>query len=238
MKELPFYIPLVFILTTVLTTLLLSRAARDPRATMMILLLWLAIQSFVGLSGFYQATHLLPPRFLFLILPPLICLFVLLFSGKGRRLVDSFDAKTLTLLHVVRVPVEFSLFWLYQQKAVPELITFDGRNLDILSGLTAPLVYYFGYVRNVMSKKLLIAWNLACLLLLANVVITAILSVPTPFQQFAFEQPNIAMLYFPFVWLPCLVVPAVVFAHVVCLRQLIAGEPHGLVKQEVPARVQ
>jgi hypothetical protein len=69
----------------------------------------------------------------------------------------------------------------------------------------------------------LIAWNLACLLLLANVVITAILSVPTPFQQFAFEQPNIAMLYFPFVWLPCLVVPAVVFAHVVCLRQLIAG---------------
>jgi hypothetical protein len=36
----------------------------------------------------------------------------------------------------------------------------------------------------------------------------------------AFDQPNIAILYFPFVWLPSVVVPGVLLAHLVSLRKL------------------
>ena len=57
--------------------------------------------------------------------------------------------------------------------------------------------------------------------LLINIVATAVLSLPSPFQQQAFNQLNIAILYFPFVWLPSVVVPVVLLAHVSAIRQLI-----------------
>ena len=55
-----------------------------------------------------------------------------------------------------------------------QLMTFEGTNFDIISGITAPFIYYFGYVRRSAGRKLLIAWNIMCMLLLANVVITAL----------------------------------------------------------------
>ena len=99
-------------------------------------------------------------------------------------------------------------------------MTFEGRNFDILAGLTAPLVYYFGFIKPRLSRKTMLAWNFICLLLLINIIVNAVLSAPFPFQQFAFDQPNIAVLYFPFIWLPCCVVPLVLFAHLAAIRQL------------------
>jgi hypothetical protein len=68
---------------------------------------------------------------------------------------------------------------------------------------------------------MLVAWNIICLGLVLNVVIHGILSAPTAFQILAFDQPNIAVLYFPFQWLPAFVVPAVIFSHLICLRDLM-----------------
>ena len=136
---------------------------------------------------------------------------------------DNLDLKILTILHVIRIPVEVVLFWLFIHKGVPELMTFEGRNFDILSGLTSPLVYYFGFIKKRLNNKSLILWNLACLALLFNIVLNAVFSAPSPFQKFAFDQPNIAVLHFPFVWLPAFVVPVVLLAHLVSIRQLLIG---------------
>ncbi|TAH22438.1 MAG: hypothetical protein EAZ08_00730 [Cytophagales bacterium] len=46
--------------------------------------------------------------------------------------------KNLIYLNIVRIPVEIILFWLFVNKAIPELMTFEGRNLDIIAGITAP----------------------------------------------------------------------------------------------------
>jgi hypothetical protein len=56
---------------------------------------------------------------------------------------------------------------------------------------------------------------------LFNIVLTAILSAPLPIQQLAFEQPNIAVMYFPFVYLPGFIVPIVLFSHLVSLKKLM-----------------
>lgn len=61
-------------------------------------------------------------------------------------------------------------------------------------------------------------WNLICLGLLLNIVVLAILSAPSPFQILAFDQPNIAITHFPYVWLPSVVVPIVLFSHLVAIR--------------------
>jgi hypothetical protein len=55
---------------------------------------------------------------------------------------------------------------------------------------------------------------------LANIVIIAILSAPTPMQKFGFEQPNVGVVYFPFIWLPTIIVPIVLFAHLASLLQV------------------
>ena len=57
--------------------------------------------------------------------------------------------------------------------------------------------------------------------LLINIIIIAILSSPFPFQQFAFERPNIGMMHFPFIWLPAFVAPAVLFSHFASIMILI-----------------
>lgn len=102
-------------------------------------------------------------------------------------------------------------------------MTFEGRNFDILSGITALVIYYFGFMKRKLNKWVLLFWNFCCLGLLVNIVSIAILSAPFSFQRFGFDQPNIAVLHFPFIWLPCCVVPVVLFSHLAAIRQLISA---------------
>jgi len=221
MENLPIHISLLFGLTTFLTIALIYKATHFSKITLYLILSWLGIQTFIGLSGFYKITDTIPPRFLLLVLPPFLMIVGLFISSKGRQFIDKLDPKILTLLHVVRIPVELVLYWLFLNKCVPALMTFEGRNFDILSGLTAPIIYYFGFVTKQIDKKISLIWNVICLGLLVNIVANAILSAPFPFQKFAFDQPNIAILNFPFNWLPSCIVPLVLFAHLATIRQLI-----------------
>jgi hypothetical protein len=90
---------------------------------------------------------------------------------------------TLTILHVIRVPVEVVLFWLFLYKAIPEEMTFEGRNWDIISGITASVIFFLGFNRGKLWPSTILVWNLICLGLLVNIVATAILSTPYPFQR-------------------------------------------------------
>lgn len=222
--SLPLYVSLIFILTTLLTLWLFAKADHYSKLTIFIIVLWLATQGLISLSEFYVDTNSMPPRFILLILPALLVVVSLFFSPKGRRYLDQLDLKWLTWLHVVRVPVEIVLFYLFLYDQVPQIMTFEGRNFDILSGLSAPIIAWFGYHKSSLSNKALFFWNAICLVLLFNIVITAALSVPFPFQQFAFDQPNVGILYFPFVWLPGFIVPVVLLSHLVVIRNLLISE--------------
>jgi hypothetical protein len=185
---------------------------------------WLVVQALVTIAGLYYNTiHTdVPPKILlFGILPMLVVIILLFITSRGRRLIDNLNLRSLTWLHVIRVPVEIGLYLLFTLKAIPELMTFEGRNFDIISGLTAPVIAHYAFTGRTPNKKLLIAWNLICLILLFNIVINALLSVPSPIQRQAFDQPNVAVLQFPFSWLPVFIVPAVLLSHLVSLRQLV-----------------
>ncbi|MEO6330753.1 MAG: hypothetical protein ABIO55_17595 [Ginsengibacter sp.] len=221
MENLPFYIDIVFILTTWLAVFLFYKATGNAKTSIIIISLWLAIQAIISLQQFYTETKTIPPRFLLLILPPLLLIATLFITKNGRRFIDNLNPKALTILHIVRIPVELVLLWLSSYKVVPELMTFEGRNFDIIAGLTAPFIFYFGFVKKTLSRKIVLLWNFICLALLINIVTIAVFSAPFSFQKFAFNQPNIAVLYFPFVWLPCCVVPLVLFSHLATIRQLL-----------------
>lgn len=221
METLPIYIPLGFIATVILTLALLFRASAYNRTFVLLITGWLVLQAALTLIGFYQAFSAKPPRFGLLVLPPVVAILILFATSRGRTFLDRFNSKTLTLLHIVRIPVELVLFGLFTHQAVPRLMTFEGGNLDILSGLTALMICFFGYGKRKLSRGWLLAWNFAAFTLLINIVVRAVLSLPYPFQQFGFEQSNIALVYFPYSWLPAFVVPAVLLAHLINIRKLI-----------------
>ncbi len=224
MATLPFYIGFCFILTLLFCVGFLFKASKNSKFVLILLAVWIVMQGMISLSGFYMETDPFPPRFIFLVLPPNLLIAYLFLSTSGKTYVKNFDDSTLTLLHSVRIPVEIALYWLYTYKMIPEIMTFEGRNLDIISGLTAPFVYYFGYIKKALNKNIIIVWNLVCLLLLINIVSIAILSAPFEFQKFAFDQPNIAVLNFPYIYLPCCIVPIVLFSHLYCIKNLLSNK--------------
>ncbi len=221
MQNLPFYIPALFIVTTALAVWMMFKAAKNAGLFLILVLVWLSIQAVVGLSGFYLDLKSTPPHFIWLLLPPLIAILIILFTAKGRAWLDNLDLKTLTWLHVVRIPVEVVLYLLFTQKLLPKIMTFEGNNFDILCGISAIMVGVLLFRGGKIRRNGLLIWNVACLMLLVNIVYLAVFSTPMPFQKFGFDQPNIAIFYFPFIWLPCCVVPLVLLAHVAAIRQLL-----------------
>lgn len=219
-QELPYFVTLLFMGTTFLTIWFFYKAS-DSKFAVFLIVAWVAVQAIISESNFYLNTTSLPPRFLLLVLPPLALIIYVFTSTKGKIFIDSLDTSWLTYLHVVRIPVEITLYYLFVHALVPEVMTFEGRNFDILSGISAPVVAYVAYSQKKLNRTFLLLWNGICLLLLINIVNTAVLAAPSPFQQLAFDQPNVGVFYFPFSWLPGCVVPLVLFSHLVCLRQLL-----------------
>lgn len=129
------------------------------------------------------------------------------------------DVRLSTFLHTVRLPIEIILFKLYLNKLIPQLMTFEGRNFDIVIGITAPIVGYL-YLKKRISKIKLIAWNIIGIFFVCFILINGILSSELPFQQFAFDQPNRAVNFFPFTLLPAVIIPIVIWTHITDIIKL------------------
>jgi len=225
MKQLPVFIPLLFITIVILAMAIFYRVFQRSTKVLVLAAGWLLIQALLGLLGFYHQDKEIMPRFLLLVLPPLVFILLVLLKRDGKNGVQP-CLKWLALFHTIRVPVELILFCLFVYRVIPREMTFEGRNYDLLAGLSAPFVYYFGFIRKQLSSKLIIIWNIVSLGLLLNIVVIALLSMPTPIQEFGFGQPNLALIYFPYVWLPCGLVPMVIYAHLVTIRNLkFDGKP-------------
>jgi hypothetical protein len=229
MESLPVYVSIVFIATTIATAGFLLFAAkqtgldsRPSKITIVIVPLWLVFTAILAVNGFYLTSATQIPRIFAFGAMPVFLLSILAVALFRPGFVEKLPLKTLTFLHIVRIPVEFVLFWLLQAKLVPQAMTFEGHNFDILSGLTAPIVFWLAFRNGQVNRPLLIVWNLMAFVLLSIVVATAIVAFPSPMQKIAFDQPNLAVAYFPFIWLPSVIVPIVFFAHLAGLWQLIS----------------
>ncbi len=219
MSHLPLPIIAFFLLTTLLALWLFGKAVRGSKTAIVISLLWMCLQSAVALSGFYLVTNTLPPHFILVAAPPLLLIAGLFLTGAGRRFLDSMDLKWCILLHSIRILVELNLYWLFLYKQVPALMTFEAGNLDILIGITAPIIWW-AYSRGHIGRTGLLIWNSISLLSVLNAFARAMLSAPFRFQRFAFDQPTIAIFTFPFILLPAFIVPAAILCHLVVFRKL------------------
>jgi hypothetical protein len=192
-----------------------------PTIILTILFFWIFLVSILTYNGILRDFSF-PPRLMIFVGVMLFSIFFLFLFKKTRSFLNKMPITTLTYIHIIRVPVEMVLLWLGISGAIGMELTFEGSNFDIISGITAPFVGVFMIDGRNKNKIGAIIWNVAALALLINVVIRAISYTPYFYEYTLGGQPaNIAVFYFPFVLLPTLIVPIVLFSHLVSLNQLI-----------------
>lgn len=211
-EELPIWIEILFIVSFVATIVCFYYSNGKPKKLTLLIIFWSIFQSILAFLGFYHITETIPPRFGLVLLPTTILIIYGLLPSQQRWLFKVRNTKISSLLHTIRLPVEIVLFGLFLYDMIPELMTFKGRNFDIIMGITSPIIGFLIF-KNKIRKKGLLIWNIVGLILIFFILINGILSSELLFQVFSFEKPNLAMNFFPFILLPSTIVPIVIWTH-------------------------
>ena len=188
------------------------------------ILIWFAFISIWSASGAMGKFENFPFNFAPVIVIPLVTIVLLLIFSKGlAEILLQIPPDRIIVLQNFRVFVEILLWLLFVASMGPEHMSFEGRNFDILAGLTAPVIAW-ALRKNKISKTIAIVWNFACLGLLINIVTIAILSTPSPIRMF-FEEPSSKVVtLFPISFLPGFLVPLAYTLHFFSLKQLFASQ--------------
>lgn len=185
---------------------------------------WFALASLLAATGTLQFGPLPPPMFILVF----CTLSLTLWLGLTPRLsavLQTAPRQQIILLQSFRLPVEIFLWLLFLEGVLPIQMSFEGRNWDILTALTAPLIVWAcRRWPEHRAQKLVVLWNFAGLALLFNIVAISILSTPVPFRVFLNEPANTFITHFPFVLLPVALVSTALLLHIWSLRQWLGAQ--------------
>jgi hypothetical protein len=187
------------------------------------ILIWLIFVSVWSATGIMGNFEIFPLNFAPVIVIPFVLILFATLSKGLKEILSNVAPYKIIQLQNFRVFVEILLWLVFIAGMLPEQMSFEGRNFDVLSGLTAPIIAWLIY-KNRISKTLAIVWNLLCLGLLINIVTIAVLSTPTAWQMFFEEPSNTVVTVFPVSFLPGFLVPLAYTLHFFSLKQLFAKE--------------
>jgi hypothetical protein len=181
---------------------------------------WVSVLVGLSLSGFFSNFSTFPPRMFIVFVVPAITLVLLFRSPQLDAVLANVPPAYLLKLQFFRVIVEVLLWVLFLGRFLPERMTFEGYNFDIVAGVTGPVFAYLCFAVGKYNKKIAIIWNVFGLLLLLNIVVISMMTIPSPLQVFINEDCTI-MSHFPIVLLPGILVPLAYYMHFLSLRQLL-----------------
>jgi hypothetical protein len=186
---------------------------------------WLAILMIVSLTGAVDFSGM-PPRFMPIVMVPLITAVAIAFKGRTRVWLTSQDQTRFIAPQAFRIVMEVVLWMLYLQGLMPQLMTFEGRNWDIVAGISAVVATILIGRSTALSRQRSVAlvFNMIGLALLLNVTIHGIGSTPSALRIFETEPANTLLLNVPWIWLPGFVVPAAYFFHLLSFRRSLLND--------------
>lgn len=218
-----------------LIALNLARAARGaslPRSlapsVAVGMVAWLGITAVLAWSGIIGVWTAFPPRWPLLPLTALVTSILLGLTPTAGRLLAEIPPWQPVALETFRVAVELAFWSLHARGMAPVQVTFEGRNLDALVGLTAPLIAA-GIATRRIGPRPTIAWNIFGLAMLINAIATVATSTPGPLHLDWEGEPFRAIVSWPVVWIPAFLAPIGISMHVVSIRQALRnpGSPAG-----------
>lgn len=209
---------LVVLLVAVAVAAGLRRAGAGVRPLLAILFGYIAIPGQLARTRGLDAWDATPPPALALILGLSVLTVLIVFSAVGARMAARIPLAAIVLLQSFRIAVEWLLHRLYLAGVVPVQMTWSGRNLDVVTGVTG-LLLGLALLRGWRAPRaLMLGWNALGLALLANIVGIAVLSTPA-LHRFP-GPPNLLPSTFPWIWLPSFLVQVALGSHLLLFRRL------------------
>jgi hypothetical protein len=192
-------------------------ARRVGRTVALVLGAWLALSAALAAGGLLAAPSG-PPRWPLLPITAFAAIALVTRSAAAGRVLSHVPHAWPIAAQTFRVGVELALFALHTEGRAPVQIMFEGRNFDVLVGVSAPVIAWL-VARGRIGAKGALVWNALGLAVLANTVVTIATSTPGPLHHDWPGAPLTAIMAWPIVWLPAFLMPAALMPHVVSVRQ-------------------
>jgi len=163
----------------------------------------------------------LPPKLPLLVFAVLALTIWLGASKYGAFLARSVPLWVLVGINAFRLPLEVLMNRAATEGVMPIQMSYSGQNYDVLTGVLAIVVGLACRIGD-PPLRLVRIFNVVGLVLLINIVVIAVLSMPLPIRQYMNEPANTWIAYFPFVWLPVCLVSLAALTHILILRRLVS----------------
>jgi hypothetical protein len=197
----------------------------SARAATVRLVLWMTLTGTLAWSGALTRFDVRPPMML-LIVSALALAVGVGVSRAGGVIAGSVPLATLVGLQAFRLPLELVMHRAAEVGIMPPELSYPGYNFDIVTGACA-LVLGLALRAGVdVPRAAIWIWNLWGFWCLTAIVIIAIAT--SPMLRLFGDDPrhvNTWVLYFPFIWLPAVLVVIALAGHIVITRALLGGRP-------------
>lgn len=174
-------------------------------------------------SGVLTRFDRMPPPMALLILLVLLMPTLAGLSSFGRRAALEIPLAIVVELQIFRLPLELVMHHAGSVGVMPPELSFSGYNFDIATGIGAAVIGAM-LARGIAVPRALIwlwnVWGIYCLMAIAAIAI-----LTSPMVRAFGDDPrhvNTWVLYFPYVWLPVVMVSVAIFSHVIITRALLS----------------
>lgn len=199
-----------------------GRLKRFRTRTALFLTGWLVYVTLLSFTGVFASLSL-PPRIpLLLVLPAFTFMAYFFRSNRFTAIINATPASWLIYAQSFRIAVELMLAGMFMHGLLPKAATFEGYNYEIVIGITALLVGYFGYIRHSFSSTFILLWNVAGLCTLATVVFIIISYAYNPVMWPGADSHFIEHFgAFPYTLLAGFLMPLAVFMHIFSIVKIV-----------------
>jgi hypothetical protein len=180
----------------------------------------------IAVLGIFAKVDAAPPLLQVFTATVITLVFALGMSRFGGDVATNTSFGKLVILQAFRLPLEVVMYTAAVNAIMPMEFSFAGYNFDIVTGAGAVVLGIALLRRKAVPRWALVAWNawgIACL-----VVIVA-LAIATSPKVAAFgsdlSKINTWVLFFPYAWLPTILVSVAVLGHTLVSRKLWATRP-------------
>lgn len=200
----------------------LHRAARaGARAVALFaagVVVWMSAWAAIAGSGVLADFDARPPPVMAVMLGTLLAGVALPLSSVGRTFAGLAPA-VLVLSQAYRLPLELVMHHAATQGVMPVQLSWSGYNFDVVTGASALVLGLRGLYRP-LPRAVLWAWNLYGIGALLVIVAIAIATSPVV-RAFGDADINRWVAWFPYVWLPTVMVVGAMLGHGALTRRLL-----------------
>jgi hypothetical protein len=194
------------------------------RTAAIAVVVWTASTAGAALSGRLARFDVAPPPMAILIVAVFALAFAIGLGSAGARLAAAIPMATLVGLQAFRLPLELVMHRAATLGIMPPEMSYSGYNFDILTGAGAVVLALLLRAGVGVPRLAIWIWNIWGLWSLAVIAVVAVAS--SPMVRAFGDDPrhvNTWVLFFPYVWLPAVLVTFAMAGHLVVTRALLAA---------------